>query len=43
MLGGADRKTLYMVAAKWPDAMSGDERTGQVLAVDAPTVGAGWP
>ena len=43
MLGGTDRKTLYMVAAKWPDAMSGDERTGQVLAVDAPTVGAGWP
>lgn len=43
MLGGADRKTLYMVAAKWPDAMSGGERTGQVLAVGAPTAGAGWP
>lgn len=43
MLGGADRKTLYMVAAKWPDAMSDGEHTGQVLAVDVETPGAGWP
>ncbi len=43
MLGGADRKTLYMVAAKWPDAMSGGERTGQALALDVETPGAGWP
>ncbi len=42
-LGGADRKTLYMVAAKWPDAMSGGERTGQALALDVETPGAGWP
>ena len=43
MLGGADRKTLYMVAAKWPDAMSGGERTGQALALEVETPGAGWP
>jgi sugar lactone lactonase YvrE len=43
MFGGADRKTLYMVAAKWPDAMSDGERTGLVLTVDAPAPGAGWP
>jgi sugar lactone lactonase YvrE len=43
MLGGADRKTLYMVAAKWPDAMSGGERTGQLLAIEVDTPGAGWP
>jgi sugar lactone lactonase YvrE len=42
-LGGADRKTLYMVAAKWPDAMSGGVRTGQVLALEVDTPGAGWP
>ncbi|HEY1388247.1 MAG TPA: SMP-30/gluconolactonase/LRE family protein [Ktedonobacterales bacterium] len=43
MLGGVDRKTLHIVAAKWPDAMSGGERTGQLLAIDAPASGAGWP
>jgi sugar lactone lactonase YvrE len=43
MLGGANRKTLYMVAAKWPDAMSGGERTGQVLALEVEIPGAGWP
>jgi sugar lactone lactonase YvrE len=47
MLGGADRKTLYIVAAEW----LGFERiaealtamTGQLLAVEAPAAGAGWP
>lgn len=43
MLGGAVGKTLYMVAAKWPDAMSGGERTGQLLALEVETPGAGWP
>jgi sugar lactone lactonase YvrE len=43
MLGGVDRKTLFMVAAKWPDAMSGGECTGQVLALEIETPGAGWP
>ena len=43
MLGGADRKTLYVVAARFPDAMSGGERAGQVVAVEAPAPHAGWP
>jgi sugar lactone lactonase YvrE len=43
MLGGVGRKTLYMVAARWPDAMHGGERTGQVLAIEAVVPGAGWP
>lgn len=43
MLGGDDGRTLFMVAAKWPDAMSGGERTGQTLAIEAPAPHAGWP
>jgi sugar lactone lactonase YvrE len=43
MLGGADRITLYVVAARFPDAMSGGERAGQVVAVEAPAPHAGWP
>ena len=43
MLGGAERKTLYIVAARFPDAMNGGERTGQVIAVEAPAPHAGWP
>jgi sugar lactone lactonase YvrE len=43
MLGGDDGRTLYMVAATFPDAMSGGERTGQVLAVEAPAPHVGWP
>lgn len=43
MLGGTKRETLFMMAAKWPDAMSGGTRTGQVLTTDAPAPGAGWP
>lgn len=43
MLGGDDGRTLFMVAAKFPDAMRGGERTGQVLAVEAPAPHAGWP
>lgn len=44
MLGGAERRTLYMLAAAWggPEGMGGDERTGQVLAVAAPAPGVGW-
>jgi hypothetical protein len=36
MLGGADSKTLFMVAT---DGL----RTGQILAVRAPAPHAGWP
>ena len=43
MLGGADRKTLYVVAARFPDAMRGGERTGEVVAVETAVSGAGWP
>jgi sugar lactone lactonase YvrE len=45
-LGGADGRTLYIVAAEYngqasmgPDA----PRTGQLLAAPAPAPGAGWP
>ncbi len=45
MLGGADGRTLFMVANEWrgPASMSGEERTGQVLTVEAPAPSAGWP
>ncbi|HEV8563305.1 MAG TPA: SMP-30/gluconolactonase/LRE family protein [Actinomycetota bacterium] len=43
MLGGPDGKTLFMMAAEWPAAMSDAARTGQVLTLDAPAPGAGWP
>ena len=43
-LGGTDKRTLFMVAAEFPIAASGaGARTGQVLAVEAPAPGAGWP
>jgi sugar lactone lactonase YvrE len=45
MLGGVDRRTLFLVATEWsgPANMAGGQRTGQVLAVEAPAPGAGWP
>jgi sugar lactone lactonase YvrE len=45
MLGGADRKTLLMVATEWrgPAGFSDGQRTGQVLTIPAPAPGAGWP
>ena len=45
MLGGADRRTLFLLAATWPGPADGDDaaRTGQVLAVGAPAPGVGWP
>ncbi len=42
MLGGAAGSTLFMLAAKWGDPAS-EERTGQVLTVEAPAPRAGWP
>jgi sugar lactone lactonase YvrE len=43
-LGGADGRTLFMMAARFPIAMGGaDGPTGQVLTVEAPAPGAGWP
>jgi sugar lactone lactonase YvrE len=47
MLGGRDRQTLFIVAAEWRGmekiAEVAQARTGQVLVVDAPASGAGWP
>ena len=45
MLGGEDRKTLFIVAQDWRgfDNMNDGSRTGQVLTADAPAPGAGWP
>lgn len=47
MLGGADRKTLFLVATEWRGmekiAEVARARTGQVLTVAAPAPGVGWP
>jgi sugar lactone lactonase YvrE len=45
MLGGADGRTLFMLAAEWRgmDNMDFGSRTGQVLTAEAPAAGAGWP
>jgi sugar lactone lactonase YvrE len=43
MLGGPDGRTLFVVAAAWPDAMTGGSRTGQVLATEVGVPAAGWP
>jgi sugar lactone lactonase YvrE len=44
-LGGADRRTLFMIATEWggPEKMFEEPRTGQVLTAGAPAPGAGWP
>ena len=43
-LGGADGRTLFMMAAEFSGAAMGSgERTGQVLTMEAPAPGAGWP
>jgi sugar lactone lactonase YvrE len=45
MLGGADRRTLFVMAAEWrgPEKMTGGSRTGRVLTVRAPAPGVGYP
>jgi len=45
MLGGADTKMLFVLAAEWhgPANMVGAAQTGQVLFVDTPAPRAGWP
>src|SRR5437762_2697214 len=44
-LGGTDRSTLFMMATEWngPAGMFVEPRTGQVLSVEAPAPGVGWP
>jgi sugar lactone lactonase YvrE len=47
MLGGPDRRTLFVVAYEWrgmekiPEVVQA--RTGQLLTVEAPAPGVGWP
>jgi sugar lactone lactonase YvrE len=45
MLGGVDRRTLFMVAREWGgmEGTAEGERTGQILTAPAPAPGAGWP
>jgi sugar lactone lactonase YvrE len=47
MLGGPDGRSLFLLAAEWHGVEGVDHaiaaRTGQVLVVDAPAAGAGWP
>ena len=47
MLGGPDRRTLFVMAAEWGGVERADDkiasRTGQVLVADAPAPGVGWP
>ena len=44
-LGGADKRTLFLVATEWsgPAKAADLAGTGQVLMVEAPAPGAGWP
>jgi sugar lactone lactonase YvrE len=47
MLGGADGRTLFLIATEWRGmdkiAEVAQARTGQVLTVEAPAPHAGWP
>jgi len=47
MLGGAEKKTLFIIATEWRGmdkiAEVAQTRTGQVLTLDAPSPHASWP
>jgi sugar lactone lactonase YvrE len=45
MLGGANRATLFILAAEWrgPSQMFEEPRTGLVIRAPVPVLGAGWP
>jgi sugar lactone lactonase YvrE len=45
ILGGPDRKTLFVVGQDWrgPQSVARNERTGCVWVFDAPAPAAGWP
>jgi sugar lactone lactonase YvrE len=47
MLGGAEKKTLFIIASEWRGmdniAEVAQARTGQVLTIEAPAPHAGWP
>jgi sugar lactone lactonase YvrE len=45
-LGGDDRRTLFLTVAEWSDdggPVTDGRRTGQVLMVEVPAAGVGWP
>jgi sugar lactone lactonase YvrE len=47
MLGGPDGRTLFMLTTDWQGTESVEDvinaRTGQVLVIEAPAPGVGWP
>ena len=45
MLGGASRSVLFMVATEWhgTEHMKDGSRSGQILTIEAPAPGVGWP
>ena len=43
VLGGLDRRTLYVTAASWSGMMEDGGRTGRILAATVAVPGAGWP
>jgi sugar lactone lactonase YvrE len=45
MLGGADGRTLFIMAAQWQGAaaMANAPQTGRLLTIQAPAPHAGWP
>lgn len=45
MLGGSDRKTLFVVTREWHgmEKATDETRTSQVLSIEAPVAGKGWP
>jgi sugar lactone lactonase YvrE len=45
VLGGEDRRTLFIVAQEWHGFENANDgsRTGQVLTASAPAPGSGWP
>ena len=47
MLGGPDRQTLFTLTADWRGTEGVQDvltaRMGQVLIVEAPAAGVGWP
>ena len=45
MLGGSNKQTLFLMVAEWHgfEHMADQARTGQVLTIEAPAQGIGWP
>lgn len=45
ILGGSDGKTLFLVTREWygMERATDETRTSQILTIDAPAAGRGWP